>query len=209
LIPFTLLTTGQLIATSLQRRPQIFRFILWAYIVVEIGVLTFLTMFHQRSWEVEQYLLETGRPIHSFYRLDRFDTPYYSWLHPAPGTPRTKIYAANRNPKFALLEQGQSLPSAFEGEITLCTKLVSEIRSGVMRPEYITMQEFDCDDGVGCFHLCKHAIETLADSSKPPMYKVDHIFNGDVTMRTTAKGPRLGFKERVLYKLDTALYTPF
>jgi hypothetical protein len=55
------------------------------YLIVETIVLAYLTCFHQRAWEVEQYLLDSGRTIHSFYRLDRFDTPYYSWLHPAPG----------------------------------------------------------------------------------------------------------------------------
>lgn len=94
--------------------------------------------------------------------------------------------------------------------MTLCTKLVADIRSGAMLPEYITMQEFDCDDGAGCFHLCKHAIETVTGPGVvAPMYKVEKLFNGDVTLRSTDDGPRLGFKERVLYRLDTSFYTPF
>jgi len=71
------------------------------YILIEVCVLAWLTLFHQRAWEVEQYILDTERPVHSFYRLDRFDTPYYSWLHPIPGQPRVIIYAAKREPKFA------------------------------------------------------------------------------------------------------------
>ena len=46
LIPFTLLTTGQFIASQLQRRPNLLRFFLMAYIVVELAVLAFLTLFH-------------------------------------------------------------------------------------------------------------------------------------------------------------------
>ena len=85
LIPFTLLTTGQLIAANIHSQALLFKRMLTAYIIVESTILAYLTLFHQRAWEVEQYLIDTNRTIHSFYRLDRFDTPYYSWLHPVAG----------------------------------------------------------------------------------------------------------------------------
>jgi hypothetical protein len=102
-------------------------------------------MFRQRSWEIEQYLLEKPAPIHSFYRLERFDSPYYSWLHPAKTM--TKIYATNGIHKFAMMDQGLSLPAAFEEAFTQCTNLVSDIRKGTKLPEYITMGEFYCAEG--------------------------------------------------------------
>lgn len=79
-----------------------------------------------------------------------------------------------------------------------------------MLPEYLTMQEFECADRAGCFEFCKHAIQTLTGPGmKAPMYKIERTFNGDVTLKQTDDGLRLGFKERVLFHLDTALYTPF
>ena len=102
ILPFTLLTSGQLIAAKLPSKPVLFKTLLSLYILIELTVLAFLTLIHQRSWEVEDYLISKNEPIHSFYRLDRFDTPYYSWLHGQD----TKIYAAPRNPKFAGLEFG-------------------------------------------------------------------------------------------------------
>lgn len=87
--------------------------------------------------------------------------------------------------------------------------MVSDIKAGLMRPEYITMQQFECDDGFGCFELCKHAVETLAIDGEPKkMYAVDHVFSGDVFV-DMSDGFQLKRKERLLYRLDTALFTPF
>jgi GPI mannosyltransferase 3 len=135
ILPFTLLTSGQLIAAKLPTKQVMFKTLLTMYIVVEVAVLAFLTLAHHRSWEIEDYLISKHEPVHSFYRLNRFDTPYYSWFHGQ----NTTIYSAPRNPKFAKLEFGSSLPMAFEGEMTLCTDMIGKIQTDYFLPEYITI----------------------------------------------------------------------
>jgi hypothetical protein len=123
-------------------------------------------------------MINLGKPIHSYYRLDRFEAPYYSWLHPQHGEPRTKIYAANHNRKFSLMDLGLNLPSTFDSTLTLCTKLVSDIKNERLRPEYIAMpQWYDCEDG---YELCKIGIQSIIGPDKQhPMYHVEKIFGGD------------------------------
>ena len=91
--------------------------------------------------------------------------------------------------------------------MTLCTKLVSDLREGKLRPEYLTLQQFECADDVGCYHLCKFGIESLAIDDGP-LYSVERLFDGDVYIEATDEAIRLRRKERVLYRLS-ASYIPF
>jgi len=104
---------------------------------------------------------------------------------------------------------GYSLPSAFERESTLCTQLIYDIKTGVFLPEYITMQEFDCEDGTGCFKLCKFGLESLnGPERKEPYYSVEHVFSGDVYIETVGESVQFKRKERLLYRLNTDVYEP-
>lgn len=92
------------------------------------------------------------------------------------------MYTAKREPKFAQLAYGQNLPTAFEGDLTMCTQLVAALKKGQFLPEYITLQEFECEGSTGCYHLCKHGIEHFAEGGKQ-MYKVEKVFGGDVFVK--------------------------
>ena len=97
------------------------------YIAVEMCVYGFLTFCHQRAWEVNADLNNKAEYVHSFYSLERFDAPYYSWTHKMDQKEKTKIYLAQRNPSFARIAFGNPLAMAHEGEYSLCLEMIDDI----------------------------------------------------------------------------------
>jgi len=144
------------------------------HLVVETGVLIYLTVVHQRSWEVPTYLIDKGEPIHSFMSLERYDTPQYSMLHQPEPQPQTKIHIANRDPKFVRLVFGHDLPNSHQGEFDICIELIDNLQSGKLRPEYLTFAEFDCEaGGLYCFDLCKLGIEGATAEDGGKLYQLE------------------------------------
>ena len=81
--------------------------------------------------------------------------------------------------------------------------MISDIKTGLMLPEYITMQSFEIETArhheFELFYLCKFALETLNENGKN-MYKVEKTFTGDFG------GPVSHV--RYLYRLDTDVFSP-
>ena len=93
-------------------------------------VIAFVTLCHQRAWEVPDYLINKGGAVHSLYTVERFDVPYYSWFHGFD----TKIYPPSRDPKFARLAMGDPLPLSSQDEFASCVEMIYKITSGDLLP---------------------------------------------------------------------------
>ena len=102
--------------------------------IIQVGIVTFMTLVHFRSWQVPEYLVDKGGQIDSFYPINRYDCPYYSWFHGF----NTKIYQQSRTPKFAMLAQGYPLPLSHGDDVTACNLMIYEIGAGKILPQYIT-----------------------------------------------------------------------
>ena len=65
------------------------------FAIVELIRTVVWTAYHSRDWEVENYLTHVKKePVHSFYTMDRYSCPHYSWFHGSD----TKISLVNLNP---------------------------------------------------------------------------------------------------------------
>ena len=77
-----------------------------------------------------------------------------------------------------------------------------------MLPEYVLLtEEEDAPGGLVIFEICRKTLENLKKQEKQ-MYSVEKVFGGDlVPFDPKTKRPRQ--KDRYLYHLDTANFTPF
>ena len=98
------------------------RFGIKLFIVVEIIVHGIFIAFHFRNWEAPNYVtrVQTHGPPHSFYSMDRFGAPYYSWFH----NTGTEVLLSSMNPQFAKMEFGYALPMSYPDHSLLCSELV-------------------------------------------------------------------------------------
>ena len=173
LIPFTLLTTGEHIAMNLKDYKCLYRFVLWLYIVANVGVITFMSLFHQRAWEVPAFLVSKGEPVHSLYSMEHFMTPHYSWFHGL----NTKLYPISRDPKFVRLSEKDPLPLADQAVFTSCIEMIHHITAGDIIPQYIQIPRLEGNDYET--ELCNYSVKYLEiDGNR--LYNLEKQFKGDV-----------------------------
>lgn len=86
ILPFIFLMSGYFIEFLSKKKSGLLKLALRLFLLVNTVVEVFFILlrlnFHNRFWDVMEYLAEKGdTPPRSLYTAHRFETPYYSWLH--------------------------------------------------------------------------------------------------------------------------------
>lgn len=185
IVPFAFIMIAELLTQSMKRGSIIARLSVKIFVVVEILVAGVLMNFHQRDWEVANYLTRVkGSPVHSIYIQDRYKAAHYSWFHEMD----TKIDLVNYNPMFARVKVNDPLPASAGHRKMLCNQIVSDIVAGLVLPEYVFLNEEDED--LVSFRLCEHAILSLERDGKK-LYRLEKKFGGDIVVYDQRiQGPR-------------------
>lgn len=206
---FIYLILGYLLVRKIKAWGRGVRLIIYLGIFAELGVHLFYHI-HHKLWVFTDYMLAQGGSDyhpHSFFTSKRYDQPWHTNLHHPDINRRTRVYTANSDPDFFLKKHKYNLIMAYDLSSLVCIDLLQNIEDGVMRPEYLMIEEQALADSIYGFQACEYAILNLGkelakskDGSVPNMYYKDVTYRTQYAFNFTTMAPFM--KPTHLYRLN-------
>ena len=80
--PFLFLITGHQMITFCNKFKNFARLYICLHMTIEISYFLIRLTYADQFWDAMPYIVNKGdNPVHSLYTMQRYETPYYSWLH--------------------------------------------------------------------------------------------------------------------------------
>lgn len=207
IVPFCALMCGYFITGIIKKSGPCIRKTVKAYlclaIFVEVVMGLFFLNFQFRNWEIPAYLQSLDAAPHSIYTMQALDTPYYTWTHrhiyyDAQGreTNRTIVYRADKNPTYARKRDGVPTPLLHDEDFNSCVHLMSQLESGLIRPEYVILYEFTSSESFFAYEACMTKFRQI------DLYDLEKTFVTDLGEKATEKFKHFR-RKRFLYKLKS------
>lgn len=110
------------------------------------------------------------------------------------------MYFPVKDPTFARLKYGHTIPILHDFDFNICLELVHDIENEVMRPQYVILANFQCAHNMYCYDTCMEMFNGLG------LYELEKAYLSDLAVNLKEK--TLFRRPRFLYKLKEG-YQPF